>query len=214
MDYNFLDHFIDTYEEDIQTRDSNDDDDNYMDRKIGRPKNQRALYLDNHPKHHSTQRVIQSNNHNILPNFIGSYFPQRDVDDVHSFYCASMLLLLKPWRDIKQDSKTSDQTWSQALDDLIDMNQVHYNRILSNIQYYHECESAARTDRDHVQSDQDRYMDAENDDMELGEDTRLEMPTITKDDVEYLMSTQTSERDMIHGRHTVEFAMQARQMQG
>ena len=209
LNYSILEYFTDTYEEDIQYRDVDGD----ADRKIGRPRNQRASYLDNHPKHRSAQRVIRSKNHNVLPNFIGSYFPRRDVDDIHSFYCTSMLLLLKPWRNIKQDLKSSDQNWSQALDDLIATNPTHYKRILSNIHYFHECESAARADREHAQTifheDQDHNMDIDEGLMELREDGDIEMPAITEEDVEYLMSTQTSERDMIHGRHAVELAMQA-----
>src|SRR6266446_8177011 len=71
--------------------------------KRGRKRNMRIPYLPTHPKHKQTQHVVRTTGHNNLPNFIGRYFPQRDDPDSRSLYCASMLLLLKPWRVVKTD---------------------------------------------------------------------------------------------------------------
>ncbi|KAG1866095.1 hypothetical protein F4604DRAFT_1585958 [Suillus subluteus] len=76
--------------------------------RLGRPRNARVQYLSTHPKYGVRQRIICSQGHNTLPNFIGRYFPRQDDPDIYDFYCASMLLLLKPWRDIATDLKSPE----------------------------------------------------------------------------------------------------------
>ncbi|KAM6499892.1 hypothetical protein JOM56_005400, partial [Amanita muscaria] len=83
-----------------------------------------------------------------LPNIVGRYFPRRDDPTIYPFYCACMLILLKPWRDLREDLKESTQTWPEAfqLFMLTAPDRIRY--ILSGIQYFHECDSAAKESRD------------------------------------------------------------------
>ncbi|KAI6100727.1 hypothetical protein EDD16DRAFT_1496358, partial [Pisolithus croceorrhizus] len=79
-----------------------------------------------------------------LPNFIGRYFPSREDPDQYAFYCASMLLLLKPWHDIASDLKTPSQTWESALQMFLTQAPPEVHRIISGVQYFHQCERSAQ----------------------------------------------------------------------
>ncbi|TFK80707.1 hypothetical protein K466DRAFT_503419, partial [Polyporus arcularius HHB13444] len=91
-----------------------EDEDGDTARRPGRRPNERVRYGETHPKYGTKQRIVRTKGHNTLPNFIGRYFPRRDDPDIHSFYCASMLALLKPWRDLAADLKAPSETWSEA----------------------------------------------------------------------------------------------------
>ncbi|KAG1858508.1 hypothetical protein F4604DRAFT_1493024, partial [Suillus subluteus] len=76
---------------------------------------------------------------NNLPNFIGSYFLRRDDPKVYPFYCACMLVLLKPWRDVMTDLKSEDQTWESVFKEFSSIAPQKIHHILSGIQYFYEC---------------------------------------------------------------------------
>ncbi|KIL70015.1 hypothetical protein M378DRAFT_67250, partial [Amanita muscaria Koide BX008] len=92
------------------------------------------------------QRVQRCRNHRNLPNFVGKYFPRCDDPATYSFYCACMLLLLKPWRDLLTDLKSPTQTWPDAFELFMQNSSSRIRFILSGIQYFHECDTAARRD--------------------------------------------------------------------
>ena len=59
-------------------------------------------YLFDHPKHTTHFQIAWTKFHNFLPNIIGPWFPCHDGKDVlKAFYYASMLTLLKPWRNLQ-----------------------------------------------------------------------------------------------------------------
>ncbi|KAJ8516236.1 hypothetical protein ONZ45_g6447 [Pleurotus djamor] len=149
-DLGMIDYFVDTYEEYTRSKPSTEsslasaDDD--APRRPGRRPNDRIQYLHDHPKHSTVQRVVRTLGHNNLPNFIGRSFPRRDDDDTEPFYCASMLMLLKPWRDLKTDLKGESQTWREAYDEFITSATPKQLATISNIQYLHESRVAAETE--------------------------------------------------------------------
>ena len=52
----------------------------------------------------------------ILPNVVGPWFPRRDGEEsTKPFYYASMMALLKPWRDL-QALKNYDDEWESVFD--------------------------------------------------------------------------------------------------
>ena len=58
--------------------------------------------------------MCRSENHNFLPNIVGPWLPQRDGEDsTRPYYYASMLALLKPWREL-EDLKRDDENWEFA----------------------------------------------------------------------------------------------------
>ena len=98
-DTNIIDYFLNTYEIDIDNKGEVDSiAGTYNSKQRGCPRHQRVPYLQGHPKARMKQRIFCSGNHHTLPNFIGRYFPPWDDPDEYPFYCALMLMLLKPWR--------------------------------------------------------------------------------------------------------------------
>ena len=83
-------------------------------------------------------RVLRRPDHHALLNFIGSKFPSEDDADDRDMYCASMLMLLKPWRDLASDLKGTDETWEAAFNEFRRAASTEELNILSSIQYFHE----------------------------------------------------------------------------
>ncbi|KAI6120907.1 hypothetical protein EDD16DRAFT_1478034, partial [Pisolithus croceorrhizus] len=83
-------------------------------RQRGRPRHERVDYDQTHPRFKEKHRIVRREGHHTLPNFIGRYFPARDHPNPSSFYCTSMLMLLKPWRSLATDLKESSDTWQSA----------------------------------------------------------------------------------------------------
>ncbi|GJJ10016.1 hypothetical protein Clacol_004242 [Clathrus columnatus] len=148
--YSVLDFFVDTYEGIGSTKSKNNnmvvvEDTIGEDRPLrGRPQNERIRYMDAHPKANDKCRVLRSKSHRNLPNLVGSHLPRKDDASLHEFYCASVMVLLKPWRNIN-NIKESNQTWQQSFEkwlvDSPDLDRCRF--ILSGIQYYHECQTSA-----------------------------------------------------------------------
>ena len=146
QDYNILDFFVNTYEVALKKEDTplkTQLHSSGVHHKRGRPCHERVPYLFGHIKSQTRQRVIRGPGHNNLPNFIGRYFPPRDDPDQYPFYCASMLMLLRPWRNIEMDLKKATQTWEAAFEEFLETAPANTKDILSGIQYYHQCRSSA-----------------------------------------------------------------------
>jgi len=107
----------------------------------GRPPNDRVSYLDN-TGHGKRCRIIRTDGHESMPNVIGTWFPRNDVPKFYDFYCACMLALLRPWREIA-DLKHSNQTFEQAFNEFTSTADQSIMDIIANIQYPHECSDSA-----------------------------------------------------------------------
>jgi len=55
-----------------------------------------------------------------------------------------MLLLLKPWRNLQEDIKPDGQSWRDVFSKFLQNAPPCTQFILSGIQYFHDCNSAAR----------------------------------------------------------------------
>ena len=218
---NVIDFFINSYEINIdnksttpnvggdRTQDYGDMSDlSRVPRQRGRPRHERIPYLPAHPKSSRKQRIIRGQRHNNLPNFIGRYFPRRDVPDRYPFYCASMLMLLKPWRNIETDLKLPTQTWESAFEAFISTASWHIRHIISGIQYFHECQSSAQ--RHSVRSvSNPELQHAVSGELELEEDHEHEGLTqapLSEEGLAQLIASQIPWREELHGRLAVEAA--------
>ncbi|KAH9956046.1 hypothetical protein BGW80DRAFT_1144634, partial [Lactifluus volemus] len=83
-----------------------------------------------------------------LPNFMGRYFPRNDDPEIGDFYYASVLMLLKPWRNVGTDLKGENDSWSSAYQTFVSDTSAHVRSIISGLQYYHECEASANNTGD------------------------------------------------------------------
>src|SRR6202041_652850 len=88
-DFNVLDFFVNTYEVDVgsgASMQNEDGEESDLGRGPGRPRNARVHYLDRHLKAKQKMRIVRSRGHKNLPNFVGRYFPQADDPMVYPFY--------------------------------------------------------------------------------------------------------------------------------
>lgn len=156
--------------------------------------------------------------HNNLPNFIGQYFPRRNDVETYDFYCASMLMLLKPWRVLERDLKSCNQSWTEAFDVFLASSEARRRKvhdIIAGIQYFHDCESSAAVEKedkdvrdDIVNDHEDRIVGGEYD-KDLNEDDEDivdsgENDVFTYEALEELISSQTPLNEAIHAHFAVE----------
>jgi hypothetical protein len=162
---NFFDFIVGTYEKYKEKRDNVDEiheDGNIENR--GRKRNIHGCYLASHPKHNTHIRIQRSEHHNNLPNLVGPWFPKRD--DIHNdndFYYASLLALLKPWRDLKS-LKSVGQTWEQEFERFLQQMSHSEKNVIAGLQYYYQSKNVAES------HDKTREMEGEQLENEENED--------------------------------------------
>lgn len=207
--YNVIRFFSDTYEESMRRTNRRHAAATAQSVR-GRPANQRVAYLAPHPQSSTVCRVIRSPHHNTLPNFVGKYFPRRDDPDpaVRAFYSASMLLLLKPWRHVR-DLKTSNETWEEALERFLRTEASDdTRRILSNIQHFHHCKSSVLEHAAQGTTDP-AVLGCDESDDELDELDVAPVPLqsgggVDDQMLDMLMAEQEPLREQLHGLEAVE----------
>ena len=171
----------------------------------GRPKTERIPYLSTHPAFASKARVIRSTHHNNLPNFVGSHFPRNNDSTKYTFYCATMLMLLKPWRQINKDLKNQNETWQHAFTTFVQSTSQRNRDILNNIQYYHECRSAA--ENDHTKTFASHF-DQREDEM-INEDDEENLPNFSNDLHDSTPLSHINLAEEAHGRLAIIIAEEA-----
>ena len=130
-----------------------------------------------------------------------------------------MLTLLKPWRDIRTDLKSETETWSDALQAFLADAPPKTRALISGIQYFYECDTAAREKRSantnkegnaldfRTQPDEEVWFEEDindtntytfNEDLHIGED-----------DLANIAATLTPHREEMHGQLAIELARRA-----
>jgi hypothetical protein len=211
--YSVLEFFADTYDDQLQDASVHDAEPVAV--RAGRPRSWRVPYLPDHPKSRNRVRVIRSAGHNTIPRFIGRYFPRRDDPDVHEFYCASMLTLLKPWRKLC-DLKPQGVSWQAAFAMFTATAPPHVSYTLSNIHLYHRAELAAEEDRRQEKDVPDTMADDLDDDEmadlidedngAVSEGLSTVGDEFTEVDLQLAFDKQFPKTELFHGRKAVEIA--------
>lgn len=135
---------------------------------MGRPRNMRSRYLADHPKADTHLRSIRTPGHSVLPNIVGPFIPRNDQPESYDTYCATILALLKPWRDLRT-LRVQGQSWKQAFESFISTATKRQLDFISAAQYHYQCKDAAARQRETPQkgsSSQATYMDEDDDDTE------------------------------------------------
>ncbi|KAF5389042.1 hypothetical protein D9757_004879 [Collybiopsis confluens] len=138
-----LDFIVDTYDEaQKESKRADSGAESSGENQRGRPRNLRSKYDSRHPNALTRERVIRSNDHRNLPNVTGGWFPKRDDDDTKDAFCASMLMLLKPWRNLAVDLKTVTETWESAYSAFISKADAKRKFIIAGTQFLHQAQTA------------------------------------------------------------------------
>jgi hypothetical protein len=160
--------------------------------------------------HDGHVRVLRTEGHETMPHILGPWFPRANDPSFESLYCASILALLKPWRNLT-DLKEADQRFPLAYNRFITHASVATKRLISNIQYFHECSDKAKHEQEEGSAtsqstfatlDQGEHLD---DNEESGDDDYFAMDTNTEEDrlisdEDILRATETSSttREMVY----------------
>jgi hypothetical protein len=111
----------------------------------GRPPSDRALFENAHPQALSHINIKRTKP--VVPVLIGPAVPRKDRDDTRERYSRAILTLFVPWRSIS-DLCNVNQTWEQAFEVRQENIAAESQKIIENIQLFHEC----RRERDeHLQ---------------------------------------------------------------
>ncbi|PSR77379.1 hypothetical protein PHLCEN_2v7930 [Hermanssonia centrifuga] len=204
---------------------ANEEDDNghpsseaSISRQRGRTAHLRSPYQADHPNAAQKERMVRTEMHKNMVNFVGKFFPSRSDATVYEFYCASMLMLFKPWRNISVDLKNEDESWSDAFSRFVNDNAGGsgvLKRRLCGIQTFHDGRAAAANDqRDEIGLPIDDVelqgaMHGIDDDDEEAVDG-VDGVRVTAEDVEALIQLQVPPRERNHARQAVELAKNAR----
>lgn len=215
-----MDFLVGTYEDDIRDRvryrgdvdgiPEVDDDERDESHPQRRARHTRSRYRSGHPNAETKHRVKRGATHRNLPNFVGRWFPSSSDPSTHAYYCASMLMLLKPWRDVRTDLKNAEESWSSAFERFVGSSPMHVRRAISGIQYYHSCKDAATEARNDDELPEDDFMGAArrygnggNEDLELAEDVEGTSLELTREGLAELIASQTPYYETVHAQHAI-----------
>lgn len=141
-----------------------------------------------------------------MPHIPGPWFPHADNPHSRSLYCASMLALSKPWRNIV-DLKRVDETFSVAFDSFVAAAPDATKRILSNIQYFHDCSEKARQREEEGSfvpsatfADSNIVDDVGDADGVVDDDDEDDVSHITEDDILRMSDGVFSTREMVYAQ--------------
>ncbi|EAU80832.2 hypothetical protein CC1G_04942 [Coprinopsis cinerea okayama7 len=161
-EYSLFDFILNTYEQSIRetaTTTTVEDDDNGapsdaldghdiqsepVRRGVGRPRHHRIPYKVEANKPRKC-RIIRSSNHETMPRLVGRWLPPNDEPRLYPLYCASILMLLKPWRQL-EDLHGQHPSFSDSLQEYLSTCPRRDRQIVENLQFYHQCARDAKAD--------------------------------------------------------------------
>ncbi|GAW02021.1 Vacuolar membrane-associated protein IML1 [Debaryomyces hansenii CBS767] [Lentinula edodes] len=128
-----------------------------------------------------------------------------------------MLMLLKPWRELKTDLKKNNETWEHAFESFTATCSKRELDIMSDIQYFYECESSAhRKQAEQIDEESFAQLRRENGDVDDGHDAEEDIPNVQYSEAGLvaLIASQKPEREIRHGLHAVAIARSAKVFDG
>lgn len=139
-DLSYFDFFSNTYDVRISAEEAEDGAVHKRGRHLSFP------YLPD-TGHDSHRRILRREDHETMVTFSGRWFPRANDPMHHSLYCASVLALMKPWRQIT-DIKNPDESFEDAMNLFLTNTTTSVRRVLDNIQYYYDCLDKALENRE------------------------------------------------------------------
>ena len=213
----FLEFMLETYEdskdhkEDESVIGTLDTENAPRPRGPGRPLSTRIPYQDGAGKGKRC-RIKRSQGHETLPKFAGKWFCRSDNDHERDLFRGSMLLLLKPWRDL-HELKGATETFENAFDRFISQADEKARRVVANVQYYFECSDGAKAERKKKNAEQGTpNNDEANADIDINDGDDIEdmyaaigseYEEITEDSIDRARVMRTLARERLYGESAV-----------
>ncbi|KAF8811231.1 hypothetical protein BYT27DRAFT_7208658 [Phlegmacium glaucopus] len=196
---------LDTY--DGKSKKHNDTDDeqmvaNEISRPPRRPLNRCVQYQQGFNKTGHC-RIFRTEGHETLPQFMGSWMPRNDRACDREVYCAAMLALSKPWKDLS-DLKTGLESFDESFERFLQGAGKKIRDIVENIQYYYECCDAAKNWQQEMRLDaNERTIDFEEDACPEDLTTSAlaynsKCQEITEEDIEFAYDARGATREWIY----------------
>lgn len=181
-DLNFYQFMVNTYEDNFSDCNMEVEDPKLP--KRGRPRSKRVPYLSEAEKPHKC-RIVRAAGHELLPRFIGQWFPRRPEGDSDTeLYAASILFLLKPWRNLL-DLKFGHNSLAESLAKFLELATEKEKDMIENIQYQHDCWDVAQKRRDALRMDKAfKLFDYEKEKMQTLDEAEISEPE-DEDDEQY-----------------------------
>jgi hypothetical protein len=181
----------------------------------GRPLSKRIPYLDSAGKGKRC-RIKRSQELETLPRFVGKWFCRSDSDNERDLFTASMLMLLKPWRNLSE-LKSVTETFEDAYRQFLLEADQKARRVITNVQYFYECSDGAKAAREKLQKEtQADHTEAGDNksDLDMCIDNAEEIEAaraavigafeeITDEDIERAQLVRTHARERLYGESAV-----------
>lgn len=87
--------------------------------------------------------MLRWSQNEVLPHFVGRWFPRSDKPKIRPLYCAAMLMLLSPWRTLG-DLLLNNMIFEEAFQIFLQEATPRVNCILDNIQFYYISQDLAQ----------------------------------------------------------------------
>ncbi|KAF8521156.1 hypothetical protein JB92DRAFT_2827947 [Gautieria morchelliformis] len=174
-------------------------------KQTGKASSARIPYLNKSRVYQNRFRVLRTPGHEMMPDFLGQWLPRRDDPQATKFYSASVLLLLKPWREVIH-FLDENSTWEDSLKLFLTKAAPSEIQMLDNFQFYYACENSATKKRESPKS---HYIAEEDDENLLREDEFVNEDRMeTTIDVDQVAKEVVPTREILHGRHAVNIGVQ------
>lgn len=173
---NFLNFTVETYERRITN--TYVDEDNNNEESLHSSMRQYSRYLPDHPKATTHTRAHRSENHNMLPNIVGSWLPRRDGEEhTKPYYFAAMLAFLKPWREL-DELKENSESWESAFNIFMETASQRDRDVIAGCQYYYDSRKTTENRDVEEEIDVNEGVQAEDYEDREVDDENVEEPTI------------------------------------
>src|ERR1700691_6526111 len=165
---NFLDFYLNTYLDQNNNKS---------------PVNQWVPYIEG-SRRENKRRIVRTIRHETMPNFMGQWFPRNNNPTVYSFYCASILALLLPWRTLL-DLKSNGHEFESTFHNFKSHATGRHLAIMENIQYYHKSSNRSNKKRDETYTNQEGGVVNVEDETDVSAyDPSATVVQLTNDDIE------------------------------
>ena len=108
----------------------------------GRLSNIHVPYVDG-SDHPGRCRVVKSDDHETMSYFAGQWFPKEDLNKENGLFEASMLVLLKQWRTLK-DIRGDHNMFCEAYNHFLSTARDQTLNTFENIKFFHETSESVR----------------------------------------------------------------------
>lgn len=203
-DVSFMNYFLDTYDGESVTAKEVDEEGQ---RRPGRAPNVRIPYREDSKR--KGCRVMRTEGHETMLQLVGTWLPRSDGSD-REFYCASVLCLLSPWISLF-DLKYSHESFESAFQRFEKKQDERTRRVITNLQYFHECCDGARKKRTENVALTAGYVGIVNlDEYDPTFPAHNDQPTcfvLTEESVEAARANRYAVRDQLYGRAALNSAI-------